>query len=271
MPELPEVETVKRDLSQALKGLRFRDVRVHDRRVIRQKSVRSFTTGVKGKKILAVERRGKALIMRLSEGVFMVVQLMMTGQLILSKKEPKTRFTKVTFVLSNGRYLHYNDVRLFGRLQVVDDLNKLPYMRRIGPEPLDRKFNAKALAAILHQRQKPIKNLLLDHTCVAGIGNIYASEILFESRIRPERPAVSLTAAEVKRLYQATVAVLNRAIRSRGTSMYTFRDAQDRKGNFIRQLKVYGRDEDPCPRCRGAINRIWLAGRSTFFCSKCQK
>lgn len=280
MPELPEVETIARDLRRKILGQRIQDIAVYDNRVIRQPAGQ-FVKSLKGRRLNKVSRRGKALILELDNGRYFVIQLIMTGQLIDSTRPRQDKVTKVSLRLSSGRYLHYNDQRLFGRLQVVDTLEQIPYFCKLGPEPLadgpleaslaKDGFSPSWLAKKLKGKKVPIKALLMDHTFVAGIGNIYASEILFQSRINPKRPAHRLKKEEVNKLHAATRKILTEAIRWRGTSINTYRDANGEKGWFIRRIKVYGRENEDCFRCKTPLSKILQRGRSTFFCPRCQR
>lgn len=270
MPELPEVETIARDLRRKILNQRIENITVYDARVIRQPAGQ-FVEGLKGRRLNKISRRGKALILELDNGRYFVVQLMMTGQLIDSARPRQDKVTKVSLRLSSGRYLHYNDQRLFGRLQVVDTLEQIPYFCKLGPEPLTDGFSPSWLAEKLKGKKVPIKALLMDHTFVAGIGNIYASEILFQSRINPKRPAHRLKEEEITTLRAATRKVLTEAIRWRGTSMNTYRDANGKRGGFIRRIKVYGRGNEDCSRCKTPLSKILQRGRSTFFCPRCQR
>lgn len=269
MPELPEVETIARDLRHEILGQRIEEAGVYDVRVIRQ-PVQGFKRALKGRRFTRITRRGKAIVIELDNRCYFIVQLMMTGQLIYSSHPPDAR-TKVSLRLSNGRYLHYNDQRLFGRLRVVDDLRQIPYFQRLGPEPLDSEFSASWLAGKLRGKKVPIKPLLMDHTFVAGIGNIYASEILFQSRIHPRRPAHRLKKEEIAKLHSVVQGILREAIHWRGTSMNTYRDANGDKGGFMSRIKVYGRENERCSRCKTALAKIFQRGRSTFFCPRCQR
>ncbi len=272
MPELPEVETILRDLQRKIVSLRIEDVIVVDGRVIRNLSAKHFVGRLKGQRVASITRRGKALILQLHPGKdYFVVQLMMTGQLIVSSDSQGGRQTKIIFKLSNARYLHYNDQRLFGRLTVVRDLNAIPYLTILGPEPFSRQFSRAYLEETLRYRKGPIKTLLLDHRVVAGIGNIYASEILYDCRINPCSPANKLGEEARAALRASTRKILRCAIKARGTSMNTYRDAEGRQGGFIKKLKVYGREQQGCFRCGDSIRKIVLSGRSTFFCPACQK
>lgn len=272
MPELPEVETIRRDLEQTIKGLRILAVRVLDGRVIRNRRKRDFIKGIQGQTIVDVQRRGKALIFPLEPaGTFLVAQLMMTGQLVVTGRTEPEKATKLIFTLSNQTHLHYNDFRLFGRLQIVRDLGEIKYFQILGPEPLSEAFHPGQFGPRLKRSRRPIKNVLLDHTAVAGIGNIYASEILFVSGIRPQRPACSLSPDEVGRVVTVTKKILRAAVKARGTSMSTYRDGAGREGRYIRHIRVYGRQGQPCPGCGTLIEKVVMGGRSTFFCPECQE
>lgn len=270
MPELPEVETIARDLRRKILNQKIADITVYDNRVIRQPA-QEFTRALKGRRFTRIARRGKALILELDNGRYFVVQLMMTGQLIDAARPRQDKLTRISLHLSGGRYLYYNDQRLFGRLQVVGDLQTIPYFRKLGPEPLTNGFSVPWLTERLKERKVPIKALLMDHTFVAGIGNIYASEILFRSRINPQRPAHRLNKEEIALLHTATRKILAEAIRWRGTSMNNYRDANGEKGGFISRIKVYGRESENCSRCKTTLAKILQRGRSTFYCPECQR
>ena len=269
MPELPEVETIARDLRRKVLNQIIENIAVYDARIIRQPACQ-FVESLKGRRLNKISRRGKALILELDNGRCFVVQLMMTGQLIYDRPR-QDKITKVSLHLSGGRYLHYNDQRLFGRLQVVDTLEQIPYFCKLGPEPLTDGFSPSWLAKKLKGKKVPIKALLMDHTFVAGIGNIYAAEILFQSRISPKRPAHRLNKEEIIKLHTATQKILTEAIRWKGTSLNTYRDANGEKGGFMHRIKVYGRENAHCPRCKTPLAKILQRGRSTFFCPKCQR
>jgi len=271
MPELPEVETITRDLRRSLTGTFVERIRVYDGRVIRGMSAAAFKRRIRGRRVTDVVRRGKAIVFFFAENSgHLVAQLMMTGQLIVSSSSAPQKDSRIVFSLSSGAFLHYNDQRLFGRLQIVENLSELKYFRILGPEPLTKDFNAGWMKDALSRRKAPIKSVLMDHTFVAGIGNIYASEILFESGIDPRRPASSLKPAEYEVLLKEITAVLRRAIRQRGTSMNNYRDSAGQKGGFINSIKVYGRENKECGRCSSPIQKLVQSGRSTFFCQRCQ-
>lgn len=288
MPELPEVETIKRDLERIALGKKIVDLKIYDGRVIRDRSLDRFKARLLGKTIVGISRRGKAIIIRFQEEGYLIVQLMMTGQLIYGEnfmKRPSdgstlrpatfkgrrsSGSTKLTFLFCDGSFLNYNDHRLFGRLTRVDELSQVKFLNTLGPEPWDAVFNFEWLQTKLKKHTMPIKSLLMNQSFVAGIGNIYASEILFRARINPRRPARSLTKGEIRVLHRMTTRVLEEAIQGRGTSMNTYRDTNGEKGIYSNRIKVYGRENERCFRCKKPIQRIVQAGRSTFFCRNCQ-
>jgi formamidopyrimidine-DNA glycosylase len=274
MPELPEVETIVRDL-QSLIGKTFSDAVIHDVFLLRQKP-NDFIRRLKGQSIENITRRGKAVIMHLSSGEFLIVQLMMTGQLIAQclpagRQGQQDKHTRLTFNFSDESWLLYNDQRRFGQLRVVANLKEINYFNILGPEPFSQEFTPAFIRRAFGKTTRPIKNALLDHSFVAGIGNIYACEILFRSRISPRRQARRLSLAEIKTMHPTVIEVLNEAIRYRGSSMRNYRDGSGARGKFNERLAVYGREGLPCHRSHKPIQRIVQAGRSTFYCRRCQK
>ncbi len=274
MPELPEVETMARDLREKIPGLTVEQVRVFDARVLKDMTAAHFTRRMKGVTFGAVRRRGKGIIIELDNGRFLFVQVKMTGYFVYGPQlrvNQESSETKVVFRLSNGQYLNYNDQRLFGWLYYVDRLDEVPYLTTIGPEPLESDFTLDDFFERIGRRVSPIKTLLMDQHFIAGIGNIYASEILYASRIHPQRRANTLNQKQISRLHRSIVKILNEAVESRGTSMRNYRDSSGQKGNFMRRIKVYGRKDRQCPSCKQPIQRIVQAQRSTFFCNHCQE
>lgn len=273
MPELPEVETIKRDLKKTILGKRIEEVVIFDKRVIKDLSARRFIQQAKGCTFKDVWRRGKAIVIVLDQQRYLVVQVKMTGQLIYQPKwnqESRLKETKVVFRLSNGYHLLYNDQRLFGWLYLVGDLNKIPCLTTIGPEPLNGEFTTEWLYNALKKRRTPIKTLLMNQVFLAGIGNIYASEILFRARIHPQKVSQKLNKKEIDALHLSIKNILEEAIRCRGTSIRNYRDVEGKKGKFINRIKVYGREKESCYVCKEPIHRIVQGGRSTFFCKHCQ-
>ncbi len=282
MPELPEVETIRRDLAASLRGATIGAVRLfHDDILLDGGSPDRFAAAVEGRRIDEVERRGKNLVLRLGpDDRVLQSQVRMTGRFaVAGADDPRGRelraaigFTHVAaeFDLVDGRTLLYDDVRRLGgfRLQSADD-----WARRagaLGPEPLDPDYGPTDLAAGLGSGRAPVKNALLDQRRVAGIGNIYASEALFRARIDPRRACATLEPGDHRRLHRALRAVLREALRGEGTSLRDYRRVDGGTGRFQDRLRVYDREALPCPRCGTAVERIVQAGRSTFFCAACQ-
>ncbi len=268
MPELPEVETIVRDLHSTLPQKVFSAITIHDPLVLRQPG-QEFVRRLKGRAIKDITRRGKAVIIHLSSGESLIVQVMMTGQLIVNGLSD--RHTRLTFKFSDGTSLLYKDQRRFGQLRVVAGIDEVKYFHVLGPEPLSKDFTLEGMRRGLLHSGRPVKNLLLDHSFVAGIGNIYACEILFRSRLSPKRLGRRLRRNEAEAVFKNIRKVLKEAIRHRGSSMRNYRDAAGAKGRFNERLSVYARAGEPCPACQKPIVRIIQAGRSTFYCRHCQK
>ncbi len=268
MPELPEVETIVRDLAKRIVGRSIVGVDVLDSLVIRNQKPRQFVRLLVGQRILGVTRRGKAIVVALSGGQFLIVQLVMTGQLIY---EGRSLHTRLSFLLSNKEYLHYNDQRRFGRLYIVKKLENIAFFRKLGIEPLGGRLTMGWMTTEFKRKKTMIKPLLMNQNFIAGIGNIYASEILFRARIHPQKLSHRLAKKEINALCQATVGVLKEAIALRGSSVNTYRDASGQKGSFVSRIKVYDRKNELCVMCQTPIMRIVQAGRSTFFCPRCQR
>lgn len=274
MPELPEVETVKRTLAPMVTGKKITGVKVYHTDVVAVPEPGSFERTLTGRCIERIERRGKYLVFRLAGRYCLVVHLRMTGRLFLTEKvEPVALHTHAVISLEGGRYLHWVDSRRFGRFYLVkeEDITVIRGLSRLGPEPLDPSFGLQDLAAICGKSRRPLKQVLLDQDAIAGIGNIYADEILHCCGLRPDRPAASLDAGDIDALYRAVVAVLNRAITNQGTSIRDYVDGIGRRGSNQNYLQVYGRTGRSCYRCGKEVERIKIGGRSTHFCPGCQK
>ena len=269
MPELPEVETVRRSLLPIV-GRRIESVDVIEPR-LRRRVAPSFAARVRGCAIDGIERRGKYLLFQLSGGDVLLAHLGMSGALLLQPAgTPAAPHDHVRLHLSGGVQLTYNDPRRFGLLRVgrIGDLEEL---RNVGPDPLAEGFSAADLAALARGRKKPVKNLLMDQRALGGIGNIYANEILFRAGVRPSRQARRLTRVELARLFEATRAVLRSAIELGGSSISDYRDGSGTPGYFQLRLNVYDRRGEPCRRCRSAVRHAVHAGRSSFWCPRCQQ
>jgi formamidopyrimidine-DNA glycosylase len=276
VPELPEVETIRRDLEKEIQGKRIKSVDVTGLRSIRRHTnKKQFTSRLEGKKVESVGRRGKNLLVDLGDDL-LVVHLGMSGQLLkAAPKDPTIKHTHVVFHLSPGGQLRYVDARTFGELFVVskEDLaNECPELLELGFDPVEDVMSWQDFGTKLVRRQAQLKSVLMDQKFVAGIGNIYSDEILWEAGLRYDRPSHTLSIQEVRRLYRAIGEVLNEAIKQRGSSLAdeTYRDLYGAIGGFQLQHNVYARDGQPCKRCRHAIGKQKFGGRSTFYCPSCQ-
>ncbi len=252
-----------------LPGKTIERIRVLHSDVLRQPS-RDFSARLKGRDFEAVHRRGKNIVARLSGGGVLVVNLGMSGRLVLVRGEAQTTHPAVRFILSAGPPLIYDDVRRFGALEVMDESEWAVRDHRLGPEPLSSSFTARGLHADLSQSVSPIRSWLLDQRRVAGIGNIYANEALHLAGIHPQRPAKSLSEHEARRLHRAIRRTLSSAVDNRGTTLRDYRDASGIPGNNASKLLVYGRGQEPCSRCSTRIHRFVFGNRAAFCCPNCQ-
>jgi len=265
MPELPEVETTRRRLEPDLVGQTFTAVTIRWPRSI-MTPVAALLTILPGLKIESLDRRGKYLLIRLSQNFTLCLHLKMSGQLTIEPTStPPHHHVRTAFSLANGSELRFRDSRKFGRVYLVENVDEV--VGTLGPEPLGHDFTAKSFLALCHSRKGRLKPLLLDQHFIAGIGNIYADESLFQARIHPGRAISSLSTREVSRLYQAIRHVLDQAITLNGTTL----DDVYPDGAYQNHFQVYGRRDQPCHSCQSMIQRIVLAGRSTHFCPHCQK
>lgn len=275
MPELPEVETVVRSLEQHLAGLTITGVNLIKPEVIRSPKPEEFVELMLDKTFLKkMGRRGKYILLNLSDNFTLVVHLRMTGRLIYCDAEaPMEKHTHVIFLLDDGKHLRFADVRRFGRLQLVPSsaVMDLPGIKELGPEPLEPEFTREFFKKEIRRRRTRIKPLLLDQSFIAGLGNIYADEALFRAKVHPERLAPDLNSREAAALHKAIVEVIGEGIEHRGTSFRDYVDGEGRSGNFQNHLRVYNRENLPCSHCGRPISRIKVAGRSSYYCSACQK
>jgi formamidopyrimidine-DNA glycosylase len=271
VPELPEVETIVRGLAGAIVGKTIASVELRLARMAIAPARVRFARALPGERIRAVARRGKYVVIGLSSGRSLVTSLRMTGRLVVaSNGAPELPATHLVVRFTDGRSLRFSDVRTFGRMRLVPPAEA--WDRELGIEPLSSAFTQQAFAGMLAGRTTPIKVLLLDQRRIAGIGNIYACEALWEARIRPGRPARALTEPAIRRLRHAIVEVLQRAIAMRGTSFDDYVDADGLQGGFQNNLSVYGRHGRECPRCGTTrIERTVLAQRGTWWCRRCQR
>ena len=270
MPELPEVETIARGLANAVVGKRIDSVEVFRPTVV-SPDVDRFAADLVGDRIVASGRRGKFVVLSLESRRELVVHLRMTGRLIVQRSGTATPepYTNVLLTFGDGGRLCFADVRRFGRMRLFEP--EVTWAADVGFEPLSEEFSAERFSSLLTGRTTPIKVLLLDQRRIAGIGNIYACEALWAARIRPSRPAGSLSKPARRRLHTAIVSVLRHAIELRGTSVDDYVDADGLRGGFQNVLRVYGRHGEDCPRCGESIVRTVLAQRGTWWCQGCQK
>ncbi|WP_206831156.1 bifunctional DNA-formamidopyrimidine glycosylase/DNA-(apurinic or apyrimidinic site) lyase [Alicyclobacillus fructus] len=271
MPELPEVETVRRHLAERVEGDVIREVEVRLPRIVRHPAPVLFADRLRGQRIQRVDRRGKYLLFRL-DTVLLVSHLRMEGRYeVAHPSEPELPHTHVVFQLASGRQLRYADVRQFGTMDAVVEGEPLPNgLAELGPEPFDPALDGAALHERLRHRRAPIKSLLLDQRQMAGLGNIYVDEALFAAGIHPLTPAGAVSRRQCDVLLREIRDVLARAIREGGSSVRSFRDGYGRHGGFQIQLAVYGRAGQPCVRCGQPIQKIKVAGRGTHVCPACQ-
>lgn len=273
MPELPEVETIRRGLQQVLPGRVLASIDVHYSGSVKTPSVAELTAQLPGRQVSKAGRRGKYLHLYLDDKSVIIIHLRMTGKLIFSPTALQPdKHTHVIFNFTDGSSLAFHDVRKFGTIYWLaqERLCEIKGLACLGPEPLGENFCVEYMAGKLAKRKGNIKALLLNQEFVAGLGNIYADESLHRAGIRPDRTAASLTSEEIKVLYQAVCEVLNEAIRWRGTTMSDYRDASGGYGQFQERLRVYHRSGQACLQCGTPIERIVVAGRGTHFCPNCQ-
>lgn len=268
MPELPEVETIRIELYPYVVGRRITGVRLGWDGIVKTPSPEDFIRRVTGKKITHLTRRGKYLFFHLDDGGgVLVMHMKMTGSLIVDPASD--RFSRAVLDLDNGSTLHFWDPRKFGRMWLDGDETSV--RARLGPEPLDDDFTAATLEKILKGRKAPVKPVLLDQARIAGIGNMYADEALFDARIHPETVAGDITPAEATRLYHSIVKVLRKALVLKGASIRNYIRPDGAAGTAHDEFQVaHGTGKD-CPRCGGPIERIVVRGRGTYYCPRCQK
>ena len=277
MPELPEVESLRRILARTVVGRRIVSASITEPRLRRRVSSR-LSQALTDLEIRALRRRAKYLILELSRGRALLVHLGMSGSLTCRAADFASdlldpRHDHAVIRLDDGHALVYNDPRRFGLLKLVDakSLDSLDELRTLGPEPMGDGFSADYLAGKARGRKAAVKNFLMDQRIVAGIGNIYAAEILFRAAVRPKRSAGRVSRSEFGRIVSATRQVLREAIDSRGTTFRSYLDSRGEPGAFSRQLRVYGREGEPCYTCSTPIRSITLGQRASFYCPKCQR
>lgn len=284
MPELPEVQTIIDDLNKKIKGDTITGFWTDWKKTIRM-PVETFTKEIKGRKILGASRIGKNIFLNLSGAKTIYIHLKMMGHLLVKEKGKKkingvdyfsekvNQYIHHIFYLKSGRTLEFSDLRKFGKIVLADTdkIGEIGEIKSLGVDAMSQEFTLEKIGEILDKRKTKIKLLLMDQTLIAGIGNIYISEILFEAGILPTRPADKISPIEREKLYRAIKKVLAQGIKLRGTSDSDYRDTAGAPGNFQKVLKVYRRTGKRCGKCGTIVQRIKLGQRGTFFCPVCQK
>lgn len=270
MPELPEVETIAADLRPSLSGARILRARVRAADILEGITPTAFSRAVSGRRITAVTRRAKHLVLLLDDGNRVVVQLRMTGAFLVTRSRREGPYACFTLDLDGGRHLVYRDVRRLGVVLVLTPARWATYTARLGPEPLEPGFTPAVLAHALRGRLA-VKKALMDQRRLAGVGNIYANEALWQAGIDPSRAAGKIGGPAVAALHAAVVDVLRRAVEGRGTTVRDYRTGTGEVGEFQDRLAVYGREGEPCLRCgRRVVLTHVIDQRATYFCPSCQ-
>lgn len=273
MPEMPEVETIRRTLTDKVTGRRIERVDILLPRLIKWPGAEEFRALVTGTTVERLDRRGKYLLFRLDNGYIMVVHLRMTGRIyFVATGAPQDRFTRVVFGLPGGDALLYADSRTLGTLYVLpeNELWRIAGLASLGPEPLSPEFTLQYFRDTLRDRKVTIKGLLLNQQLIGGLGNIYVDEALAAAGVRPDRKAASLTDEEAQRLYEAVNFVIAQGIEHGGTTFRDYRDGAGQAGSHQHHLRVYGRRNEACEVCGTPIAREEVAGRGTHYCPRCQ-
>jgi formamidopyrimidine-DNA glycosylase len=290
MPELPEVETTVSQLNKEVLGKKILDCIIETKKLIKKpKNIQAFKKQIKGAKIEKIWRRGKNIIFELSNKKFLLVHLKLTGHFLIGKwkkekknwtvvegnealKDPMNRFLRVIFLLDDGRQLALCDLRKFAKIEILEKKDLEKQLSKLGPEPLDENFTLEKFKEILSKVKKgKIKKVLMDQQKIAGIGNIYSDEILWEAKVHPAKNVKKLKEEEIKKIFEAMKKILKKGIESGGESISDFRQITGEKGKFDEQRKVYKREGEKCFRCGAKIKRMKFGERSSYFCPSCQK
>lgn len=289
MPELPEVETIVRDLRRAILGARIREVWCATAKIIRRGTLRALRAHIVGRKITDVRRRAKNILIVLDRSHVLLIHQKMTGHVMLGKwrlvrgvplglrpeaaRERMHAYIRLLLWLDRDRMIGLCDVRRFARIAAgtLRGVLASKELETLGPESLDPGLTPGVFSALVAKSRRPVKTVLLDQTVISGLGNIYSDEALWRARINPRRPAAQLKAAELNKLFRAIKDVLRKAIALRGTSMTNFRDAAGKPGRYMGYRRVYRRTGEPCPRCGAPIGRVVIGNRSAHYCPRCQR
>ncbi|PIX62447.1 DNA-formamidopyrimidine glycosylase [Candidatus Uhrbacteria bacterium CG_4_9_14_0_2_um_filter_41_50] len=281
MPELPEVETIRRGLQKAIIGKTIDFVEIKDGKPLR--GAEDFEDQIKDQITDSIERVGKLLLIKFESGLYLAIHLKMTGQLIYQDKEneiigghevpgvDQNKYTRVIFNFTDRSKLYFNDLRKFGYIELIDEEQKNRVWAKFGPDPTNPDFSLEIFIDQIKNRKASIKSILLNQQLIAGIGNIYADEACFAAKIRPDRATDSLTSDELGRLSAAIVDILNKAVEVGGTTFRNYVGADGKRGNYSDLLCVYGRAGLECLVCGSEIQKQKTAGRGTHYCPACQK
>ncbi len=270
MPELPEVETVRRAIAPVLEGRTLEHVEINDIRLTRPEDPLEVAAELTGERVEHVDRRGKYLVVRFASGRALLIHLRMTGSLLSEPRE--TSHIRATLALDDGTTVGYRDVRRFGTWLLLEPGELEPYLgARLGEEPLVAAFTARGLGERLEGRRAPLKAALLDQRTLAGLGNIYVDEALWYAKLNPLRPAGSLDRDELRRLHRAIRKALELGIARQGSTLSDYRLPDGSSGAMQREFKAYGRTGEPCDRCGTILSKTRVGGRSTWFCASCQR
>lgn len=293
MPELPEVETIRQDLRRKILNKKIADVQILNKKTV-QNDEGEFLRILKNNKITEIDRVGKLIIFKLADKNFLLTHLKMTGQLIYVKDKPfdsaqgkeimagghsekntdlnlPNKHTRVVILFEDWTKLYFNDLRLFGYMRIVGEKEKEKIKQSFGIEPFTKNFTLSNFTKIFANRKTAVKPLIMNQQLIAGLGNIYADEVCFAAGINPFQLAGDLKKIEIKKLFTAIEKVLGKAIENRGTTFNNYVDSDGKKGNFVKYLKVYGREGELCKKCKNPLKRKKMSGRSTIFCGICQK
>lgn len=270
MPELPEVETVVRGLQRTIQGEVIQKVQIFRERTLPIQEIDEFQEQLAGKTIMEVARRGKYILFHLTPPLLLIAHLRMTGKFIVADIDQPAKHHRAWFTLQSGMQLIFDDMRCFGTLELYPSLEQCRKLQEQGIEPLSKELTVENISKLFGKSTKEIKNLLLNQSKIVGIGNIYASEILFASGISPFRQGQSISREEIQKLQKETQRILHIAITKNGTSISDFRKVDDKTGEFQNFLQVYGKHGQPCPTCGTPIQRAVQQQRSSFYCSVCQ-
>jgi formamidopyrimidine-DNA glycosylase len=273
MPELPEVETIKNYIEPLIINKNFSEVRVLNKK-LRIKIPDDFSAQISKCKITKVERKAKYIVISLDNSLSIIIHLGMTGKILAHKEEiPADKHDHVIFTLEKGGYLHFNDVRKFGLITYLKskDIAQSKFFKHLGIEPLTEEFNGKYLVKIAEGKNIAVKKFIMEQKNVVGVGNIYAAEALFMSHIHPEKPACEISGKKYEEFAQNIKAILKNSIEKGGSTIKDYTLVNGESGYFQNEFNVYGRENKPCKICEKPIKKIIQAGRSTFYCDRCQK